>query len=79
MIDLATEAAEVETYVSEQLISTSVAGNVLLRRTSFLRTAPDRYIVVFKLADLEIEGRGNTKAEAFKKMLAKLHNSTRES
>lgn len=77
MIDTETEAPE--KYVSEHIISASTAGNIILRRTSFLRTVPGRFVAVFKLADLEIKARGDTKIEVFKKLLETLHNKTRES
>jgi hypothetical protein len=74
-----TEIEVPEKYVSEHIISASTAGNIILRRTSYLKTVPDRYIVVFQLDDLELEGRGSTKESAFKEMLTKLRHSTQES
>ena len=49
---------------------------IILRRTSFLRTVPGRFVAVFKLADLEIKARGDSKLEVFKKLLAKLRSET---
>jgi hypothetical protein len=78
MIDLAI-STEPEKFVNVQVLSRSPAGDILLRRTSFLKTEPNRFHMVFKLAGLEIVGVGDTITEAAKAMNERLHHYTRES